>query len=155
MNESKCHPFIHQTFKCPVCVRPWARYGVFSDAEPQLLPSKSSQLKDGRQVHQQRILRHHGDIETELCACGVGAPQRETFVCLGEGVEARGHFLKVVRFKLGLKKFRPKKTTQLMAGHEKPPGVSRELEGKRCCRKAWRQGVGRNEVGVQVKTGLG
>lgn len=88
-HEGKCHSFIHQTFKCLVCARPWARYGVFNDAEPQFLPSSSSQLKDGRQAPQQRIT-HHGDIETELRASSVGAPWRETLVYLGEGLRPGG-----------------------------------------------------------------
>lgn len=92
-------PFIHQTFTCLVCARPWARHAVLNDAEPQFLPSRSSQLRDGRQAHPQRILRHPGAIETELCACGVGAPQRDLSLSRG-GAEARGHFLKVVRPKL-------------------------------------------------------
>lgn len=76
--EGKYHSFIHQTFKCLICARHWARCGVFSDASPQFLPSGSS-LLEGRG---RPLTRQLEDIMETQCWNSVqgsmGAPRRET-----------------------------------------------------------------------------
>lgn len=48
-----------------------------------------------------------------------------------------------------------KEDSTIVARHKKQQDVSREPGARGCCRKSWRQGVGRNEEGAQAGTGSG
>ena len=112
-----------------VCATHWARYGVFSDAAPEFLPSGSSRLKGRREAGASTADYKTSWRRSDRTLCvQCGSSVEEDLCLLREGAEARGHFLKVVCPKLGLKVFQTSRTAQSMASHEKSQGVSRERE---------------------------